>query len=129
MLFYYLYAQLLTVVQCKDLAVQTGCWVFLGAQHPNATSGPINYTSSRLRRDAPELTGELVTEWCDLVRALLLARRTDALEVGKRLVATQNEAAARAQEAEILKRELAARTAAEVEKDKELEQYRRLYGA
>lgn len=71
--------------RAEDVAIKTGCWLFIGAQHPGATGGTIHYSSARLRRDAPDETEHLTNDYHLLMTNLLRARRADALEASKRL--------------------------------------------
>jgi hypothetical protein len=59
--------------------------MFVAAQHPNATSPFVHYTSPRLRRDAKGDAQRLVNEFQVLMNGLIHARRRDALELAKTL--------------------------------------------
>jgi hypothetical protein len=84
--------------QCEQVSHETGCWLFLTAQHANSTSSFIHYTSPRLRRESrPEVT-DLVSQFGKLFGSLLAARRQDAKELHSKLVESQNKEAAVTQE-------------------------------
>lgn len=79
------------IERCDDIAVSTGCWLFIGAQHPGGVASTIHYTSPRLYRDAPERMNEIATEYDQLMGDLLASRRSDALELRSQLKQSKEE--------------------------------------
>ncbi|KDR72063.1 hypothetical protein GALMADRAFT_213511 [Galerina marginata CBS 339.88] len=71
--------------KCDDLSLQTGCWLFIGAQHPTARSAAIHYASHRLRRDAPGQSGQIATQFCQLTQNLLASKNQDMLQLQTQL--------------------------------------------
>lgn len=84
------------VERAEDISVKTGCWLFIGAQHPGGAGATIHYTSPRLLRDAPDHAGEIVNDYHQLMSNLLQARRLEALNISQKYQATlaQNQAMA-----------------------------------
>lgn len=74
------------------MALRTGCWLFIGAQHANAKGPPLHYASPRLRRDGREGTNDLATEFLELMKHVSDARKVDLLEVSTQLRKSQEEA-------------------------------------
>ncbi|KDR65900.1 hypothetical protein GALMADRAFT_27158, partial [Galerina marginata CBS 339.88] len=73
----------------EDVSRETGCWLFLGAQHTSARGATISYASPRLRTEAQAAAGSLATEFNSAVTSLLSARRTDAVELQRRFEEAQ----------------------------------------
>ncbi|KDR76769.1 hypothetical protein GALMADRAFT_67141, partial [Galerina marginata CBS 339.88] len=69
------------VEKCEDASRETGCWLFLGAQHTSARGGTISYASPRLRSEAQSTASTLATEFNGAITTLLSARRADAVEL------------------------------------------------
>ncbi|KDR65666.1 hypothetical protein GALMADRAFT_30715, partial [Galerina marginata CBS 339.88] len=74
-----------------DLAATTGCWLFIGAQHPSGAGSTIHYTSPRLLRDAPSRVEDLANDMHQLMTDLLQSRRSDALTLSLQLKKSQVE--------------------------------------
>lgn len=72
------------VERAEDISVKTGCWLFVGAQHPGGVGATIHYTSPRLLRDAPDDMDAIVNDYHGLMTNLLQARRAEALELAKK---------------------------------------------
>ncbi|KAH9477987.1 hypothetical protein JR316_0010220 [Psilocybe cubensis] len=73
------------VEKCEDLSKQTGCWLFIGAQHATARSGAISYASPRLRRDAAAQAGNIGTQFSSITRNLIQARIQDNVNLQQQL--------------------------------------------
>jgi hypothetical protein len=80
--------------KCEQVSHETGCWLFLTAQHANSTSPFIHYTSPRLRRESKQEVAGLATEFGKLFGSLTTSRRQDAKELHLKLIASQEEQAA-----------------------------------
>lgn len=71
--------------KAEDVSTKTGCWLFVGAQHPAAAGGTIHFSSLRLVRDAPDDAENLANDFNSLMASLLRSRRSDALDACKKL--------------------------------------------
>lgn len=71
--------------QGERLAEETGCWLGVMGQHGNSGSSATHFTSSSLRRDAKEDTVTLVNKFHSITRALLIAKRHNAVDMAKEL--------------------------------------------
>ncbi|KAF8474561.1 hypothetical protein JB92DRAFT_3134661 [Gautieria morchelliformis] len=69
--------------RCENIANETGCWFFMGAQHPGATSPAIHYTSPKLVDEDLDGAEQLANLWVTLANALCCSRCEDALELVK----------------------------------------------
>ncbi|KDR65236.1 hypothetical protein GALMADRAFT_27607, partial [Galerina marginata CBS 339.88] len=79
----------------EDLATETGCWMFLGAQHVTARGGAISYASPRLCREARSSAEQMATAFNTTASQLLSARRTEAVTFQRQLeVMRENKVAA-----------------------------------
>jgi hypothetical protein len=82
--------------QCKAVVQETGCWLYLGAQHVSGTYGLTNYASPCLRREAKQELAEIQNSFNMLVNAIMKARRKEAaglaLELEKTRKSAQEEA-------------------------------------
>ena len=112
---------LMYLYQCEDLANQTGCWLFLGAQHPTAKLGAVNYASPRLRRDATEDSGSVATTFCRLTSKLIRAKNSDTMKLADELEASRKQVQA-------AKQALEQATEIRLEVEAELERYKLQYG-
>ncbi|KDR72094.1 hypothetical protein GALMADRAFT_25222, partial [Galerina marginata CBS 339.88] len=74
-----------------DLAAATGCWLFIGAQHPSSVGSTLHYTSPRLLRDAPSRVEDMANDMHELMTDLLQSRRSDALTLSRQLKKSQAE--------------------------------------
>ncbi|KIM71633.1 hypothetical protein PILCRDRAFT_830226 [Piloderma croceum F 1598] len=81
------------VVRSECVSKETNAWLFVAAQHPNASGQFIHYTSPRLRRKEKEDTKEIVQQFHATVNSLMNARRKDALEMGRALENSRHELA------------------------------------
>ena len=80
-------------LQSERVSKETNAWLFVAAQHPNASGQFIHYTSPRLRREAKDNTKEIVQQFHTTVNSLMNARRKDALEMGRALEISRHELA------------------------------------
>jgi hypothetical protein len=55
----------------------------VGAQHPGATGGSINYSSPRLRRDGGQKTSDFATMFLKLIKKVADTKRKDTFEFQK----------------------------------------------
>ncbi|PPR05181.1 hypothetical protein CVT26_012267 [Gymnopilus dilepis] len=109
------------LTKCEDLANQTGCWLFLGAQHPTAKLGAVNYASPRLRRDATEDSGSVATSFCRLTTKLIRAKNSDTLKLADELEMSRKQVQA-------VKQALEVATKTRLDIEVELERYKLHYG-
>jgi hypothetical protein len=79
--------------QCEALSVETGCWLYIGAQHVTASMPFIHYASPRLRREALEDLNLIHNQFNKTINSLLAARRKDALILANSLADTQKQLA------------------------------------
>jgi hypothetical protein len=77
--------------QCERLSHETGCWLFIGAQHAHASSPFVHFASSRIRRDASKEITEIASRFNGLCSALIAARRQKALVLAQRLAVVEQE--------------------------------------
>jgi len=66
----------------------------IAAQQPSSSSATTHYTSSRLRRDAPDDTLSLINNFQVLTSNLLTAKREEALQLAKKLAEAERQAEA-----------------------------------
>jgi hypothetical protein len=97
--------------QIERLAHETNCWVYIAAQHPNATGDFIHYTSPRLRREGKSEMEKIMTDVHITFSALMSARRKDAIELGKALATAKQAAEAAEANAEVMRRTVEAQQA------------------
>lgn len=79
--------------KCENISLQTGCWLFIGAQHANATGKPLHYASPRLRKDGQMNTNEFATQFLQLIRQVTEARKINVLELQNQLRRSEQEKA------------------------------------
>ncbi|KAF9541869.1 hypothetical protein CPC08DRAFT_650441, partial [Agrocybe pediades] len=70
---------------------KTGCWLFIGAQHPGAVGSSLHYSSPRLLRDGRQAHEDIVNDFDGLMSDLVAARRADALQLRSQLRQTLKE--------------------------------------
>ncbi|KAF8648451.1 hypothetical protein AX16_006278, partial [Volvariella volvacea WC 439] len=83
------------IAWCECLAMETGCWLLLNAQHTNSNTASIHYASPRLCSDALTQTQELSTKFGQLTSSLITSRRLDTVALAeqvKELEAAKDEA-------------------------------------
>ncbi|KAJ3561054.1 hypothetical protein NP233_g10432 [Leucocoprinus birnbaumii] len=71
--------QILTRVE--NLAVETGCWIYLAAQHATAVTPYIHYASPRLRTEAGPELDIIHTNFSIIMKTLVMARRREVMEL------------------------------------------------
>ncbi|KAF8193291.1 hypothetical protein BJ912DRAFT_924484 [Pholiota molesta] len=108
------------IQKCEDLSSQTSCWLFIGAQHPNATGETLHYASARLQRDAPEIA-DIASDFCSTITHAKEVRRRDIIEV------TKNLERARQQKADLEAR-MQAIASEKKSQDETLRRYQEKYG-
>ncbi|KAH9478165.1 hypothetical protein JR316_0008618 [Psilocybe cubensis] len=79
------------IEKCEDISKETGCWLFIGAQHATARAGSISYASPRLRRDAAEQVGQIGTQFSTLTRNLIHSRTQETLDLQRQLEQSRRE--------------------------------------
>ena len=72
-------------MQAEQVSKETNCWLFLGAQHPNANGDFIHYTSSQLRNEARADTNEMINLFNGTMSALICACCENAQVIAKKL--------------------------------------------
>ncbi|KAF8491009.1 hypothetical protein JB92DRAFT_2753638 [Gautieria morchelliformis] len=77
------FTRLMEDLAWRNIANETGCWFFMGAQHPRATSPAIHYTSPKLMDEDLDGAEQLANLWVTLANALCRSRHEDALELVK----------------------------------------------
>jgi hypothetical protein len=60
--------------QAEHLTHETQSWIVVAGQHPNSRSNFIHFTSAQLQHDALEQSSKLVTDFGDLVAAMIAAQ-------------------------------------------------------
>ncbi|KAJ3506796.1 hypothetical protein NLJ89_g6668 [Agrocybe chaxingu] len=116
------------IQKCDTLSRKTGCWLFVGAQHPNASRQAIHYASPRLRRDGAQATDELGTSFVDLIRRITVSRQQEAFEMQQELRAAQDREKALTSDVDILSRELETTKEKSDREAKLIQEYIALYG-
>ncbi|KAJ3569440.1 hypothetical protein NP233_g5045 [Leucocoprinus birnbaumii] len=71
--------QILTRVE--NLAVETGCWIYIAAQHATAVTPYIHYASPRLRAEAGPELDIIHTNFSIIMKTLIMARRREVMEL------------------------------------------------
>ncbi|KAF8170160.1 hypothetical protein BJ912DRAFT_1066693 [Pholiota molesta] len=107
---------------CEDISIKTGAWLFVGAQHPGATGGSINYSSPRLRRDGGQKTSDFATMFLKLIKKVADAKRLDTFEFQKIIDAER-------EEKEQIQKDLDAIRAQAASDSQELALFRERYGS
>lgn len=78
--------------QAERISVETGCWLFVAAQHTTARLPFIHYSSPRLRRDGSKSLEDAVNQFSKMFSGLVAARRLEAQEMHDRMLESQAEA-------------------------------------
>jgi SMC interacting uncharacterized protein involved in chromosome segregation len=94
--------------KCENVSLQTGCWLFVGAQHANATGKPLHYASPRLRKEGHHNTNELATQFLQLIRQVSDARKVDVLELQNKLRRSERDKAQMEQSKNVAEQKLQA---------------------
>ncbi|TFK62330.1 hypothetical protein BDN72DRAFT_744152, partial [Pluteus cervinus] len=68
---------------------ECGCWVIIGAQHPNSPNPAIHYATPRLRTDAKGQVEALASQFSRMVTGLVMARRKEATVIAEKLQAAE----------------------------------------
>jgi hypothetical protein len=77
--------------QCERLSHETGCWLFIGAQHPHANKPFVHYSSDRIRHEASQQVTEVASKFSVLCASLVASRRQDALAMAQKLAISEKE--------------------------------------
>ncbi|KAF9476551.1 hypothetical protein BDN70DRAFT_812119, partial [Pholiota conissans] len=99
----------------------TSCWLFIGAQHPNAHGATLHYASPRLTRDVPQLMENLATDFCSAIEYAKDLRRYDLADLHSKLDHSKKEK-------EALEAEMQAIVAEKVSQEEVLRVYRDKFG-
>jgi hypothetical protein len=81
----------ITQCQCERLSYETGCWLFIGAQHPHANKPFVHYSSDRLCREASQEITEFASKFSVLCASLVASWRQDALAMAQQLAVSEQE--------------------------------------
>ena len=81
-------------MQCEDISLKTGCWLFVGAQHANAAGGALHYASPRLIKDGCQETNDFASQFLQLIKHVSDSRKVDVLELQGQLRKSQQEISA-----------------------------------
>ncbi|KAK7020676.1 hypothetical protein VNI00_017666 [Paramarasmius palmivorus] len=87
------------MTKLKDLATETGCWLYFNAQLPTSQHPFIHYTSERLRSEGGDLMDSVHQASKRMYSSLQAARRRDASQIAADLETARDELT-RAKEAE-----------------------------
>ncbi|KAJ3556446.1 hypothetical protein NP233_g11976 [Leucocoprinus birnbaumii] len=71
--------QILTKIE--NLAVETGCWIYLAAQHATAVTPFIHYASPRLIAEAGPELDVIHTNFSIIMKTLVMSRRRQVMEL------------------------------------------------
>jgi hypothetical protein len=63
------------------MSYETGCWLFVAAQHPNGGQHMMHYSSPKLREEGLLETNILVNKFNHLMGMMVSARRTNAMQL------------------------------------------------
>lgn len=77
------------MLQCEDISLKTGCWLFVGAQHANALGAPLHYASPRLRKDGRQETNTFASDFLQLMKNVSESRKVDVLKLQGQLRKTE----------------------------------------
>jgi hypothetical protein len=75
--------------QCEAISVETGCWLYIGAQHLTATAPFAHYASPRLRQEGLAELNAFHNQLSQTMVALVAARRQEAKSIALDLAATR----------------------------------------
>ena len=76
-------------LQCEAISVETGCWLYIGAQHLTATAPFSHYSSPRLRQEGLAELNSIHNQLSQTMVALVAARRQEAKSLALDLAATR----------------------------------------
>ncbi|KAJ3562490.1 hypothetical protein NP233_g9535 [Leucocoprinus birnbaumii] len=79
----------LIVAHLEALAHQTGCWIYLAAQHTTAVNPFVHYVSPRLKREGASQLNQIHAQVSKLMRSLIESRRAAVTEKNMELEETQ----------------------------------------
>ncbi|KAJ3566938.1 hypothetical protein NP233_g6683 [Leucocoprinus birnbaumii] len=79
----------LIVARLEALAHQTGCWIYLAAQHTTAINPFMHYVSPRLKREGATQLNQIHAQVSKLMRSLIESRRVAITEKNMELEETQ----------------------------------------
>ncbi|KAJ3564310.1 hypothetical protein NP233_g8384 [Leucocoprinus birnbaumii] len=102
--------QILTRVE--NLSVETGCWIYIAAQHATAVTPFVHYASPRLRAEAGPELDIIHTNFSTMMKTLVMSRRREVMELtleleqkNEQLEATQRAAVEAQREAQAQREE------------------------
>ncbi|KAJ3556944.1 hypothetical protein NP233_g11862 [Leucocoprinus birnbaumii] len=95
--------QILTRIE--NLAVETGCWVYLAAQHATAVTPFIHYASPRLQAEAGPELDVIHTNFSIIMKTLVTSRRREAMELMLELEEQKDKLESAQKEADIARRD------------------------
>ncbi|KAF8881980.1 hypothetical protein BD779DRAFT_1428775, partial [Infundibulicybe gibba] len=72
---------------------ETGCWLFIAAQHTTPKAPFIHYSSPRLVRESKKDMEHIINQFNQIFANLLAARRYDAREIHGKLLNAQEKQA------------------------------------
>ncbi|KAL0947181.1 hypothetical protein HGRIS_013305 [Hohenbuehelia grisea] len=68
------------VYRAERLGLETGCWIYLAAQHQHAQGPMISFATQRLRLEAHQQLTEYSNNFNRLMASLVMSRRQDAAQ-------------------------------------------------
>jgi len=77
------------MLQCEDISLKMGCWLFVGAQHANALGAPLHYTSPHLHKDGRQETNTFASDFLQLMKNVSESRKVDVLKLQGQLRKTE----------------------------------------
>jgi len=110
------------------LSNETGCWLFVGAQHPHSHRSFAHYASDEIRRDAPQEVTDVASKFGVLCTALVASRRYDTLAIAEKLAASDAKREAAEARTAAAEAEVQAQMAIVADKDSQLIYLRSLLG-
>jgi hypothetical protein len=116
------------LIQSERLSAETGCWLFVGGQHPHSNKAFAHYSSERIRRDAPQEVTEVASKFGVLCTALVASRRHDTMIMAEKLAAADAQKEIAIAQRAAAEAELEEQKAMNSEKNSQLLYYRTLLG-
>ncbi|KAK7030575.1 hypothetical protein R3P38DRAFT_2774895 [Favolaschia claudopus] len=114
------------IEKCENLAEETSCWLFIAAQHPNATEPFYHYSSPKLIRDAKTDVEDITNLFNTLFTNLKTARQQDTLDLTKKLHDIEENFASTSQHLTDTLNEVAEHEKRIAEQEEQLNQYKAL---
>ncbi|KAJ7233196.1 hypothetical protein C8J57DRAFT_1250066 [Mycena rebaudengoi] len=112
--------------RCEALSNETSCWLFVTAQHINATGPFMHYSSPRILRDGKIDMEEITNKFNKLFHTLIAARNEEARMMSKKLQLAEESHASTSRELEEVRKEAEGQQRKMQEQQEIIENYKRM---